>query len=317
MQGKPLHFHTRRALAAAIVMLTILLPALPVQAQSDEGDWELDPYARIEVGMVTSQSRDRDDELIIVGDGGYLRGQVGVELKDDSTSITLEADRIQVERFGNATGRDRYDRDRFTASVEQELGDDWAIRLQGRVYDDLVSVESSDTDEVQASIRIEYQPVLDHRVRATVTWREREYADTDGPGGTASEGDGVRVDVDYRHRIGRYHYVGVDLRTEEIDSDNPERAYTRESASLSYTRPITDNLRVRPAIELRHTQFRGRMTPGGIPRDDTQIVPEVEFLWWPGPWRIEAEAKYLFGTSNDPLRTREGYRLSLSVGYVF
>ncbi|WP_147367040.1 hypothetical protein [Aurantiacibacter zhengii] len=298
-------------------MLTILLPALPVQAQSDEGDWELDPYARIEVGMVTSQSRDRDDELIIVGDGGYLRGQVGVELKDDSTSITLEADRIQVERFGNATGRDRYDRDRFTASVEQELGDDWAIRLQGRVYDDLVSVESSDTDEVQASIRIEYQPVLDHRVRATVTWREREYADTDGPGGTASEGDGVRVDVDYRHRIGRYHYVGVDLRTEEIDSDNPERAYTRESASLSYTRPITDNLRVRPAIELRHTQFRGRMTPGGIPRDDTQIVPEVEFLWWPGPWRIEAEAKYLFGTSNDPLRTREGYRLSLSVGYVF
>ena len=33
--------------------------------------------------------------------------------------------------------------------------------------------------------------------------------------------------------------------------------------------------------------------------------------------RIEAEAKYIFSSSNDPLRDREGYRLSLSVGYVF
>ena len=317
MQGKPLHCLARRAFAAALVMLAMVLPALAAHAQTDSNDWELDPYARIEAGVVTSQSRDRDDELIIVGDGGYLRGQVGVEWKDDSTTFTLEADRIQVERFGSATGRDRYDRDRFTASVEHEFGEDWAVRLQGRVYDDLVSVESSDTDEVQASVRIEYQPVLDHRVRATVTWREREYADTAGPNGTASEGEGVRLDIDYRHRIGRYHYVGVDLRAEEIDSANPERAYTRESATVAYTRPITDDLRVRPAIELRHTQFRGRMTPGGIPRDDTQILPEIEFLWWPGPWRIEAEAKYVFGTSNDPLRTREGYRLSLSVGYVF
>ena len=30
--------------------------------------------------------------------------------------------------------------------------------------------------------------------------------------------EGLRVDVDYRHRIGRYHYVNVDLRAEEIDS---------------------------------------------------------------------------------------------------
>ncbi|GAA5055571.1 hypothetical protein GCM10023208_19550 [Erythrobacter westpacificensis] len=315
MQGKSSFCAVLRLAAVAFAMLGAGL-SVPSAAQDDDG-WELDPFARVEAGVVTSESSDREDELIIVGDGGYLRGQVGVELKDERTTFRLEADRIQVERFGNATGRERYDRDRFTASVEQEFGEDWAVRLQGRVYDDLVTVESPDTDEVQVSVRIEYQPVLEHRVRATVTWRDREYADTAGPGGTASEGEGLRVDVEYRHRIGRYHYVNVDLRAEEIDSDNPDRAYTRESASLSYTHPITDDLRVRPAIEVRHTEFEGRMTPGGTPRDDTQFVPEVEFLWWPGDWRIEAEAKYIVSTSNDPLREREGYRLSLSIGYVF
>lgn len=317
MQGKPIFFAVKRAIIAAFAVLGAGLLAMPAHAQDDETGWKLDPFARVELGVVTSESSDREDELIIVGDGGYARGQVGVEVENEATTFRLEADRIQVERFGNATGRQRYDRDRFTASVAQKLGDDWEVRVQGRVYDDLVSVESSDTDEVQASIRIEYEPVLDHRVRATVTWREREYEDTAGPNGTASEGEGIRVDLDYRHRIGRYHYVNVDLRGEEINSDNPDRSYTRETASISYTRPITDDLRVRPAIELRHTEFQGRMTPTGDPRDDTQIVPEIEFLWWPGPWRIEAEAKYIFSSSNDPLRDREGYRLSLSVGYVF
>jgi hypothetical protein len=318
MQGKPHFFAMLRRVAAALAVLGAGLLAVPAAAQDgDGGSWTLDPFARVELGVVTSESSDREDELIIVGDGGYLRGQAGVELENDVTSFRLEADRIQVERFGSATGRERYDRDRFTASVTQKLGDDWEVRVQGRVYDDLVSVESSDTDEVQASIRIEYEPVIDHRVRAEVTWREREYNDTAGPNGTASEGEGVRVDVDYRHRLGRYHYVNFDLRAEEITSDNPDRGYTRESASVSYTHPITRNLRVRPAVEVRHTRFEGRMAATDEQRDDTQVVPEVEVLWWPGDWRVEAEAKYIFSSSNDPLRDRQGYRLSLSVGYVF
>lgn len=316
MQGKPSFFAARQAFAALAVLCMAWLAA-PAAAQDPLIDWELDPFARAEAGVTTSKSADREDELIIVGDGAYARFQVGVELKDDDTTFRLEADRIQVERFGSATGRERYDRDRFTASVEQEFGDDWSVRLRGRVYDDLVTVESPDTDAVEAAVRIEYQPVLAHRVRAQVTWREREYADNDGPNGTASQGDGVRVDVGYRHRLGRYHYVNFDLRAEEINSDNARRNYTRESAAISYTHPITDDLRVRPAVEVRHTEFQGRMAPDGTPRNDTQIVPEIEFLWWPGDWRIEAEAKYIIGSSNDPMREREGYRLNLSVGYVF
>lgn len=315
MQGKIPIRALRRWWRLALGVLVSALCWTPAAAQ--EQVWELDPFARAEIGVVSSESSDREDELIVVGDGGYLRGQAGVELIGDGVTFRLEADRIQVERFGNATGRERYDRDRFTAAAQAELGEDWEVRLQGRVYDDLVTVESPDTDEVQAAVRLEYQPVLAHRVRAEVTWRERSYADNDGPGGTASRGEGLRVDLDYRHRIGRYHYVGLDLRAEEIDSDNPRRSYERQSARLSYTRPITDDLRVRPAVEVRRTRFDGRMTPDDVPRDDTQIVPELEFLWWPGNWRMEAEAKYIFGDSNDPVRDRKGYRLSISIGYVF
>lgn len=291
--------------------------ASPVEAQDDDGGWQVDPFARIEAGIVLSESTDRDDELIINGDGGYLRGNVGVEIANETTSFRIDADRIEVERFGSATGRDGYNRDRLTAAFAQEIGDDWEVELRGRIYDDLVSVESSDTDEKQASVQVEFEPERAHRFRLRGTWREREYDDGAGPGGTSSEGDGPRVDAEYRHRLGRYHYINFDLRAEEINSDNPDREYTRQSVGASYTHPITRDLRVRPAIEVRHTRFDGRITPAGEAREDTQIVPEVEMLWWTGNWRMEAEAKYIFSDSNEPVRDREGYRFSLSVGYVF
>ena len=74
---------------------------------------------------------------------------------------------------------------------------------------------------------------------------------------------------------------------------------------------------MRPAVELRHTEFDGRLTPAGDLREDTQLVPEIELHWWTGNWRIEAEAKYIFSDSNDPVREREGYRFAVSVGYGF
>jgi len=306
-----------RALACAMLAALLAIVPAPLAAQDDLAGWSLDPFARAEVGVVLSESEDRDDELIINGDGGYMRGQIGVEIRNGTTEVRLEADRIEVERFGSATGRNGYNRDRLTASITHKLDDDWEVQLRARVYDDLVTVESSDTDEVQFSARVEYEPERAHRFRVRGTWRDREYDDGSGPGGASSKGEGLRFDAGYRHRLGRYHYINFDLRAEESTSDNPLRGYTRESVSASYTRPITSDLRVRPAIELRQTAFAGRLTPDTSLREDTQVVPEVEFLWWPGNWRIEAEAKYIFADSNDPVRDRRGYRLSLSIGHVF
>ncbi|WP_156167339.1 hypothetical protein [Aurantiacibacter marinus] len=302
---------------AACTGLAIGFAHAPATAQDAQQNWSLDPFGRVELGIVLSESEDRDDELIINGDGGYLRGQIGVTFGNEKTEVRLEADRIEVERFGSATGRDSFNRDRLTAGITQKLDDDWEVELRGRIYDDLVTVESSDTDETQVSARVEFEPESAHRFTLRGTWRDREYDDGDGPGGASSKGEGARVDFEYRHRLGRYHYINFDLRAEEITSDNPLRGYSRESASISYTRPITSDLRVRPALELRQTSFDGRLLPGSAPREDTQIVPEVELLWWTGNWRAEAEAKYIFANSNDPVRDREGYRFSVSLGYVF
>ena len=292
--------------------------ATPVAAQDEaRPGFTLDPFARVEAGVVLSETADRDEELIVNGDGGYLRVAAGADYGNERTVLRLEADRIFVNRFGSATGRDSYDRDRLTASLTQKLGEDFEIEVRGRLYDDLVSIESADTDEISGAVTFQYEPVQAHRFRLTGAWRDRNYDDGAGPLGASSTGEGPRVDAEYRHRFGRYHYLGFDLRAEEIESDNPERAYTRESAGLSYTHPLGSDLRLRPAIEYRRTRFSGRATPAGEEREDTAIVPELEVLWWPGQWRVEAEAKYVFADSNDPLRDREGYRVSLSVGYAF
>ncbi len=289
----------------------------PAAAQDGKNAWALEPYARVELGIVLSQSEDRDDELIINGDGGYLRGNVGVEFGNDATQFRVEADRIEVQRFDNATGRDNFNRDRLTASITQKLDDDWEVALRGRVYDDLVSVEATDTDETQVSAQVEYEPERAHRFRLRGTWRDREYDDGRGPGGTSTHGEGARADLGYRHRMGRYHYINFDLRAEEINSANPARSYTRESVDVSYTHPLNRDLRVRPALSLRQTRFVGRLTDKDDPRKDTQVVPELELLWWPDNWRIEAEAKYIITNSNEAIRDREGYRFSLSISYAF
>lgn len=173
---------------------------------------------------------------------------------------------------------------------------------------------SSDTDETQGSVGITYEPVQAHRFRASGTWREREYgSETE----IEAKGHGPRFDAGYRHRLGRYNYINFDLRAELIKSDDPERGFSRQSASLSYTQPLTPDLRVRPAIEYLKTRFDGRLNEQGEQRRDQLVVPEVELLWWPGKWRVEAEAKYIFSSSNVPTREREGYRLTFTVGYVF
>jgi hypothetical protein len=226
--------------------------------------------------------------------------------------LRVEADRIEVFRLGE--GRDDLARDRFTATVQADIAKDWELQAQARHFDDFVSVESSDTDEWQGSARLTWEPQREHRLRLQGTWREREYDN-----GTLAEtkGEGPRVDAQYRRRLGRYHYVAFDLRAESITSDDPRRGYDRQSAGVAYTRPITPDLRVRPAIEVIRTQFDGRLTDSGKRRRDKLVVPEVELLWWPGKWRVEAEAKYIFSGSNEAVRERQGYRLTLSVGYAF
>ncbi|MDP2131266.1 MAG: hypothetical protein U0975_03070 [Erythrobacter sp.] len=302
--------HSMRALGGLMAALFAVLVADPAFAQ--DGGWRLEPDARIEVQTVSAETTTRDSDLIVDGEAISVRGQVGVALEKRGVRLRLEADRIEVFRLGEA--RRNIARDRFTATVQTDIEKDWELQLQARHFDDMVSVESNDTDEWQGSARLTWESDRKHRVRLQGTWREREY---DNGALAETTGEGPRVDAEYRRRFGRYHYLAFDLRAESIKSDDLRRGFERESAGVAYTRPITPDLRVRPAIEVIRTRFDNRLTDNGEPRRDNLVAPEVELLWWPGKWRIEAEAKYIFAGSNEPARDREGYRLSLSVGYAF
>jgi hypothetical protein len=289
-----------------------LLSFVTTHAAAQDSDWQLNPDARIEVQAISAQTTTRDDDLVVDGEAISVRGQVGVALEKRGLRFRLEADRIEVFRLGE--GRSDIARDRFTATVQADIAKGWELQAQARHFDDVVSVEASDTDEWQGSARLTWEPKREHRLRLQGTWRDREY--DNGPLAETT-GEGPRVDAQYRRRFGAYHYLAFDLRAESITSDDPRRGYERQSAGVAYTRPVAPDLRVRPAIEVIRTRFDGRITDDGERRRDKLVVPEVELLWWPGKWRVEAEAKYIFSDSNEAVREREGYRLTLSVGYAF
>jgi hypothetical protein len=300
-------------LRCASRLLGLALASLvTTHAAAQDSDWRLDPDARIEVQAISAQTTTRDDDLVVDGEAISVRGQVGVALEKRGLRFRLEADRIEVFRLGD--GRPDIARDRFTATVQADIAKGWELQAQARHFDDVVSVEASDTDEWQGSARLTWEPRREHRVRVQGTWREREY--DNGPLAETT-GEGPRIDAQYRRRFDAYHYLAFDLRAESITSDDPRRGYERQSAGVAYTRPVAPDLRVRPAIEVIRTRFDGRITADGERRRDKLVVPEVELLWWPGKWRVEGEAKYIFSDSNEAIREREGYRLTLSVGYAF
>lgn len=301
----------RKGVRVAALALGLAAVAPPLAA-ADESGWRLEPDARIDVQAVSAQTTTRDEDLVIDGEALSVRGQIGLGIESKRTRVRLEADRIEVFRLGQ--GRRDVSRDRLTASVEQDVTRTLELQAQVRRYDDLITVESSDTDAWEYSARATFEPTRENRFRLQGTWRDRQYDNGAGP---ATTGEGARFDAQYRRRFGAYHYLAFDLRTETIRSDDPQRGYERDSAGVAYTRPLTPDLRIRPALEVIKTRFDGRIADDGALRRDRQIVPEVELLWWPGKWRVEAEAKYVFFKSNEAVREREGYRLTLSVGYVF
>lgn len=297
------------AFCCGVMGALIAVPAAPAAAQAG---WTLEPAARIEVQAISAQSTTRDEDLVVDGEALAVRGQASLGLESKRTRVRLEADRIEVFRLG--TGRSDVSRDRLTANVEHDLTRSLALQAQVRRYDDLVTVEAADTDAWEYSARATFEPSPASRFRLEGTWRERQYDSSAGP---ATTGQGERIDAQYRRRFAAYHYLAFDLRTETIRSDDPLRGYARRSAGVAYTRPLAKDLRLRPAIEVIATRFDGRIADNGALRRDRQVVPEIELQWWPGKWRVEAEAKYIFFNSNDRAREREGFRLSLSVGYAF
>ncbi|MEM6857106.1 MAG: hypothetical protein AAF559_04470 [Pseudomonadota bacterium] len=217
----------RTGAAAALVFWGIsgfsqvaMAQGLDQDLAKDLDGWELKPTARVELGAISAETATREEQIVVNGDAFTVRGQAGFNFEDDDTRFRLEVDRIEVVFLDD--DRSDISRDRITAQFDQELGDDWEVQVRARYYDDLVTAESIDTDEIQGSVQVTYEPERAHRVRVRGTWRDREY--DQGTGGQTT-GEGPRVDVQYRHRLGRYNYINFDLRAESIESDDPRRGF--------------------------------------------------------------------------------------------
>lgn len=274
------------------------------------GPISIDPWLRLEADAVYAEAEvpDGDEDV----DASAIIGEVtvGATAEFENTEITVSALTEYVE-FADPDFTDRF-RHRGRIELRQDVDENWQIRLRADRSLRFPSAEYFDIDETELRARVRFEPVREHRLGGAIRWRERGYND-----GTDSTGDGPRIDGEYRYRFGRYHYFEVEARYETIDSDDPRRNYSRRAAAISYTRPLTDDLRVRPKLAYRETDYPGRIVEGAVFREDRRWVPEVEFLWWPGDWRMSAEFQYQARQSTEPDRTQSGPRVQVTVAYVF
>lgn len=270
---------------------------------------EVDPYLRVGATAVESRADVLDVDEDLDASSIAFESEVGLDIENGRDTLHFEIDADYVD-FTNPDFTDRW---RFRGEVAwtREWSEDFETRLRVDAGKNVPTASFFDTTLVRYRLRVQYEPVRAHRGRIEARWRTHDYDDDSGTG------HGPRVDADYRHRIGRYHYIELESRWERIDAVDPYRAYERYGLKALYTRPITDDLRVRPALAYLATDFPGRGSDTGPFRQDRQWVPEVEFLWWPDDWRFSAEFQYRARASSDRNRDIEGARIELKAAYEF
>lgn len=269
----------------------------------------IDPYLRVGATAVESRVDVLDVDEDLDASSLAFESEFGLDIESGVDTVHFEFDADYVD-FSNPDFTDRW-RFRGEAAWTREWSDDWETRLRIDAGESVPTASFFDTDILRVRARLEYEPERAHRGRIEIRWREHDYDDDSGTG------SGPRVDADYRFRLGRYNYFEIETRWEEITATDPDRAYRRQEVKLLYTQPITDNLRVRPAISYLATDFPGRAADSSSFRRDRQWTPELEFLWWPGEWRMSAEFQYRWRSSTDFSRDIDGARIELKSAYVF
>ena len=269
----------------------------------------VDPYLRTGITFVQSRADVLDVDEDLDASSIAFESEAGVDIEKGRDELHFEVDADYVD-FDNPDFTDRW---RFRGEIAwtREWGEDFETRLRVDAGESVPTASFFDTDMLRYRVRFQYQPERAHRGRIELRWRTHDYDDDSG------SGQGPRIDADYRFRLARYHYIKVESRWGRIDASDPDREYERFGLKALYTQPITDNLRARPALAYLATDFPGRASDKGRFRRDRQWVPEVEFLWWPGEWRMSAEFQYRWRSSTDRNRDIEGARVELKGAYVF
>lgn len=279
-------------------------------AASDTG-WRLDPGLRLTARGITARSTAPAEDEVIDGNALALIVSPSLVLTGDNVTVTFRNTTTRLE-FEDAARTDRW-QNAARLTVTFDLSDAVSLTGFGERSDNQLAAEFTSTDEWEAGGEIALRLDAANRLQLGASWRERSYDDAAG-----SSGSGVRVDGEYRYRFGANHYAFLRGRYDEIASDdNLRRNLTRWLAEASYQRPIARDLRVRGELTYQRLDFGGRALAGGGVRQDDVLWPELTLIWSPGPWRIAAEARYVFRHSTDPEFDRSGYRFELEASHAF
>lgn len=299
--------HMRAIIAAAV------LAALPVSAQSAraESEWG----GRVEAQVVQSEL-DQDDGDDIDSSGFGIRGDINFTLSPTKrTSITADA----TARAFDYNDDDRDTREIYGASltVNHKLSKHVELRLRARQIENIAVLEASSADQTSAEARLQLQQG-NNRVRVAAEYRTREYDMTGNP-----DGDGYKISVQYNRRLGPYHWVRLDARHEDMQSnESPRRSYNRQVFKLSYSQPIAKRLRLIPSLEYRQWEYDARIArgdPDGGLRHDDYVAPGLRLAYGRASrgFYADASAEYRVRDSNDVRYDQNAVRAGVRVGFRF
>ncbi|GAA4642209.1 hypothetical protein GCM10023115_04340 [Pontixanthobacter gangjinensis] len=245
--------------------------------------------------------------------GAGARAEAGFEWTRGKTEIQFD---LSATVF-DFSDENRETRESASAglTIAHSVSDTVTLAVYARRSENIVTLESRSADQTSAGAEFQYEDD-DNRIRLRAEYRTRDYDGT-----TTSSGSGMRFDAQYNRRFGSWHWARIDLRAEDIDSDNPRRGYERYTAKFSYSLPIAKRLRLRPEISMRAWEYDNRAVPDGqndILRKDSMVAPEIGLAYGKlTGFYGRARASYEFRSSNDPRYREDAPRFELSIGYRF
>jgi hypothetical protein len=277
---------------------------------ADASGWRLDPGLRVTARGITARTTAPGEDEVIDGNAFAVLISPSLDLAKDDLTVTFRNTTTRLE-FEDPDRLDRWQNSARLAA-RFDLSDATAITAFGERADNILAAEFTSTDEWEFGGEVQHSIDRANRIALGASWRERSYDDTAG-----SQGDGIRVDGEYRYRFGPNHYAFLRGRYDEINSDEARRNLSRWLAEASYQRPIATDLRLRGELSYQRLDFSGRtLTTGGVRQDDL-FWPELTLIWSPGPWRVAAEGRYIVRNSTDPAFDRSGYRFEVEVSHAF
>ncbi len=305
-----MRFRTR--LAALAAMLAGALGAagpIPLQAQDT-----FQPYAEIEARGVYS------DRAVVDGDsieasGGRAAFDAGFVWRTGRTAVQFDLG-ADIFEFTDDE-RERRTSLRAAAEISREILPDVTLSVAAGHWDDITTLEARRTDQDAVALALAYEN-RPHRLHASAQYRAREYE-----AATAATGNGMRYDGDYTYRLGSWHWARLDLRAEDIDSEDSRRGYERYIARASYSVPLdrAKRWRLRPQVEWQSWEYDERLTVQDFAtarRKDSYVAPEIGLAYGKlSGLKARLRAAYQFRTSNDARYRGDAPYLDLRIGYRF